>query len=73
MCRFSETISHPRGNTSRSSASSSQSTAHTRDVANGCFWSQEVPKDVTSFFPQFFHSQIYQLHIQMQADQHGGS
>lgn len=28
---------------------------------------------VTSFVPQFFHSQIYQLPVQMQAYQHGGS
>lgn len=32
----------------------------------------EAPKSAASFFPQFFHSQIHQLHLQMQTDQHGG-
>lgn len=39
-----------------------------------CFSQEvEVPKPAASFFPQFFHPQIHQLHLQMQTDQHGGS
>lgn len=48
-----------------------------RDAASAHVMAQtheeELPKAVASLFPQLFHSQIYQLHIQVQTHQHGGS